>query len=542
MMKSIIKKSLWLLVLPLCIPFSMRAQSKDFDLGKNVQMFYSVLRELDSRYVDSLDVQSLVDKSLQYMLYSLDPYSEYIPADKTSDMELIRTGAYGGIGSIIKKIDSLGVMITFPYANSPAVKAGLEPGDIIIEIDGVDTKPIPADKVTDRMKGIPGTSVHFKILKAGRDTMDLDIVRERVNIPDMTYSGIYRNAGYIDLNSFVEGSGSRVREAVESMKGKVEMYILDLRGNGGGLMNEAVNVVSAFMPMGTEVLTVKGRDSSDIRKYYTTIEPVDSVTPLLVLVDPNSASSSEIVAGALQDYDRALVGGEKSYGKGLIQTISTLDFDSEIKYTIAKYYIPSGRCIQKVNYKHDAVQGSSAEEIPDSLRTAFQTRNGRTVYDGGGIEPDIEYESPYFSRVAVSMFYKDIFGEYAVEYYKKHDSIAVPSEFALTDEEYEDFVEFASGKDFDSRTLVAVKFDELAEAVEKEGLQSEYQAMIDGIREQVKTDRKKTLMLKKEEIKEILESEIIGKYYYVAGQTELSLKGDRQLNYILDHLDFDKLK
>ena len=519
----------------------MQAQSKDFDLAKNVQMFYSVLRELDSRYVDTLDIDNLVDKSLQYMLYSLDPYSEYVPADKTSDLEMIRTGAYGGIGSIIKKIDSLGVMITFPYANSPAVKAGLEPGDIIIEIDGVDTKPIPADKVTDRMKGIPGTTVHFKILKAGRDTMDLDIVRERVNIPDMTYSGIYRNAGYIDLNSFVEGSGARVREAVEGMKGKVDLFVLDLRGNGGGLMNEAVNVVSAFMPMGTEVLTVKGRDTSDIRRYYTTIEPVDSVTPLVVLVDPNSASSSEIVAGALQDYDRAVVGGEKSYGKGLIQTISTLDFDSEIKYTIAKYYIPSGRCIQAVNYKHDPVAGSSAETIPDSLRTAFRTRNGRVVYDGGGIESDITYESPYFSRVAVSMFYKDVFGEYAIEYYKKHKTIAPPAEFSLTDEEYADFVEFAVQKDFDCRTLVAVKFDELAESVEKEGLEGEYQEMIDSIRSKVEPDKKKTLMLKKQELKEILESEIIGKYYYVSGQTELSLRGDRQLNYVLDHLDFDIL-
>ena len=531
------KRFLILLAFFVSSSLAVSAQSPAFRIASAMDVYYAALRELDAAYVDTVDAEKLVKRGLQAMLNSLDPYTEYIEEANSEDIELMTTGAYGGIGAVIKKKDSCGVMISEPYIGSPAVKYGLEPGDIILAIDGEDVIPLSPTECSNRMKGVPGTDVRFTVIKGkSGDTLDIVVTRERVHISDVVYSGILRDSiGYIKISGFTQGGAKDVRAAYEKLAadGRMKRLVLDLRGNGGGLMDEAIGIVSLFVPYGSEVVSSKGRIEGMNKVYRTSEAPLDTLIPMMVMVNSGSASSSEIVAGALQDLDRALIAGKRTYGKGLVQTIREVGYNDRIKLTTAKYYTPSGRCVQAIDYSNRNEDGSVGA-IPDSLKKAFYTRSGRTVYDGGGITPDLDVDDALYSRVSASLVMNDIIGEYAIEYYRLHDSIASPSEFHLSDEEYEDFVRFAEKKDFDFRTGSAVQLEQLLKTARNEGLYDIYRTQLDALSDIVSADKRSVLELKKDEISQILEEEIVIRYYYRPGGTESFLRNDNQLVKALD--------
>lgn len=445
------------------------AQSAEFKAGKALESQYDILRELSAGFVDTVDIEKLTNIGIKAMLGSLDPYTEFIPDENEEDFEMMRTGTYGGIGAVIRKIDSLGVLITQPYLGSPAVKYGLEPGDIILKINDEDVTPLPVDKCSEKMKGQPGTEVKF-LVKKGRtaEVEEITVTRERVHIPDVSYSGIIRDSiGYIRHDAFTSGGSSDFRKAFVELKQKgVKHLVFDLRSNGGGIVDEAVNILSIFLPKGTMVVYAKGRTPEANFTYKTEQEPIDTLMPITVLVNSGSASASEIIAGAFQDLDRATIAGTRTYGKGLVQGFRPLSYNGKLKLTTAKYYTPSGRCVQALDYSNRNSDGSVGV-VPDSLKKAFKTLKGRTVYDGGGITPDTLIASEQYSRPAYSLVANDIFGEYAIEYYKKHKEIASPSEFALTEEEYEEFVKYAAQKEFDSRSAAAAQLDQMLKAAKR---------------------------------------------------------------------------
>ena len=517
----------------LLLPVSITAQSADFNMARSLEIQNNILKELVNGFVDSVSVEKLVNTGINAMLGSLDPYTEYIPEEDEQNIELLTTATYGGIGAIIKKLDTTGVIISQPYIGSPAVKYGLEPGDVILESDGEDVMPLNAGECSSRMKGEPGTSVSFLVRK-GRSgkTQQLEVVRERIHIPDVSYSGILKDTiGYIKIDGFTVNGSEDVRKAVVSLKEKgAERLILDLRGNGGGLLDEAVDIVSLFVPKGTLVVTQKGRANvgADM-EYRTKKEPVDTLIPLMVLVNSGSASSSEIVTGAIQDLDRGYVAGSRTYGKGLVQAIRPVGYNGTMKMTIAKYYTPSGRCVQAIDYSHRNSDGSVGY-VPDSLKKAFRTRLGRTVYDGGGITPDSVIASDQYSRIAISLVMNDIINDYAIKFYSEHDSIPPVMDFSLTDEQYGDFVKYAVSREFDSRSGAQVLMEDLLKSARQEELDEYIKAEAEALKAKLSISKEQMLLLKKEEIRPLVEEEIANKYYFTPGRVEAIIKSDSQLH------------
>lgn len=516
----------------LLLPVSITAQSADFNMARSLEIQNNILKELVNGFVDSVSVEKLVNTGINAMLGSLDPYTEYIPEEDEKNIELLTTATYGGIGAMIKKLDTTGVIISQPYLGSPAVKYGLEPGDVILEIDGEDVMPLNAEECSSRMKGEPGTSVRFLVRK-GRSgkTAEIEVVRERIHIPDVSYSGILKDTiGYIKIDGFTVNGSEDVRKAVVSLKEKgARRLILDLRGNGGGLLDEAVDIVSLFVPKGTLVVTQKGRANvgADM-EYRTKKEPVDTLIPLMVLVNSGSASSSEIVTGAIQDLDRGYVAGTRTYGKGLVQAIRPVGYNGTMKMTIAKYYTPSGRCVQAIDYSHRNSDGSVGY-VPDSLKKAFRTRLGRTVYDGGGITPDSVIASDQYSRIAISLVMNDIINDYAIKFYSEHDSIPPVMDFSLTDEQYGDFVKYAVSREFDSRSGAQVLMEDLLKSARQEELDEYIKAEAEALKAKLSISKKQMLLLKKEEIRSLVEEEIANKYYFTPGRVEAIIKSDSQL-------------
>lgn len=517
----------------LLLPVSITAQSADFNMARSLEIQNNILKELVNGFVDSVSVEKLVNTGINAMLGSLDPYTEYIPEEDEKNIELLTTATYGGIGAIIKKLDTTGVIISQPYLGSPAVKYGLEPGDVILEIDGEDVMPLNAEECSSRMKGEPGTSVRFLVRK-GRSgkTAEIEVVRERIHIPDVSYSGILKDTiGYIKIDGFTVNGSEDVRKAVVSLKEKgARRLILDLRGNGGGLLDEAVDIVSLFVPKGTLVVTQKGRANvgADM-EYRTKKEPVDTLIPLMVLVNSGSASSSEIVTGAIQDLDRGYVAGTRTYGKGLVQAIRPVGYNGTMKMTIAKYYTPSGRCVQAIDYSHRNSDGSVGY-VPDSLKKAFRTRLGRTVYDGGGITPDSVIASDQYSRIAISLVMNDIINDYAIKFYSEHDSIPPVMDFSLTDEQYGDFVKYAVSREFDSRSGAQVLMEDLLKSARQEELDEYIKAEAEALKAKLSISKEQMLLLKKEEIRPLVEEEIANKYYFTPGRVEAIIKSDSQLH------------
>ena len=525
-----------LAVVALVSQTSLMAQSSHFKAGKALEVQYNILRELSTGFVDTVDIEKLTNTGIEAMLNSLDPYTEYIPEENEEDLEMLRSASYGGIGSMIRKIDSLGVLISQPYLGSPAVKYGLEPGDFILKIDDVDVKPLTADECSRRMKGQPGTQVKF-LVKKGRtgEVKEITVTRERIHIPDVSFSGILRDSiGYIRYEAFTSGGSNDFRKAFTDLKEKgAKHLVIDLRGNGGGIVDEAVKILSFFLPKGTTVVTAKGRTPESAFEMKTQTEPLDTLIPITVLVNSSSASASEIVAGAIQDLDRGMIAGTRTYGKGLVQGFKPVGYNGSLKFTTAKYYTPSGRCVQAIDYSHRNEDGSVGF-VPDSLKKAFKTLKGRTVYDGGGITPDTVVKAQNYSRPAFSLVANDIFGEYAIEYYKKHKTIASPAEFTLTDAEYEEFVKFAAAKDFDSRSSALAQLDQMLKSAKAEDLYEPYKAEFDALEKKLTISKEEMLRVKKAEFKPLLEEEIVYKYYFTPGRIESIVRNDEQLHKVLD--------
>ncbi|MBQ7222309.1 MAG: S41 family peptidase [Bacteroidales bacterium] len=515
---------------------SMNAQSANFQIGKGLDIQNSILSQLSAYYVDTINFEKLLSTGVNAMLESLDPYTVYYPEENEEDIEMMTTGKYGGIGAMVKKRVGGGVIISQPYPNTPAVKAGLAPGDTIFCIDGKYVYDEDSEASSNRMKGIPGTDVVFKIVKGGsKDTTEVVVTREKIYRSSLQYYGMLRDSiGYIYMTGFTEHLSDEVREAVQNLKKQgAKRLVLDLRGNGGGLLSEAIDIVSLFVPKGTLVVSQKGKNPSVNREEYTRKSPMDTEIPLLIMVDSGSASASEIVAGAIQDLDRGMIGGKRTFGKGLVQSIHPTSFNGSVKLTTAKYYTPSGRCVQAIDYSHRNEDGSVGA-IPDSLTHEFRTKNGRIVKDGGGITPDYEQAAPSLGRTAVSLIYNDILGNYALKYRIEHPAIASPADFKLTDAEYEDFIAYAKNQEFDYRSGVQAELNALVSVAKYDGVYDECKELIDALIARADVSKEKILQDRKEEIRPLLEEEIVARYYYDAGAAVVGLKYDEQLYKVLD--------
>ena len=512
------------------------AQSKSFSLGKWIELHNAILKELNRSYVDSLEVGRIEREGVDAMLEALDPYTVYVPEEEQEDFRMMLSNTYGGIGAVIYKPDVNGnVMINEPYADSPAAKAGLRCGDEIETIDGESTHGLTSQQSSDKMRGKPGTQVVFRVKKlrggptwqAG-DVIEVPVTRERIALPSVEYVDMINDQdGYILMTKFTDGVGQGIRDAYFALKKKgMKRLVLDLRSNGGGLMNEAVNIVSLFVPKGSVVVTSKGRAAGSVQTYKTTTDPVDLDIPIVVLVDSGSASASEIVSGALQDLDRATVIGTRTYGKGLVQSIRPLPYDGQLKVTTAKYYTPSGRCVQAIDYSHRNEDGSVGH-IPDSLTHEFKTLHGRTVRDGGGITPDFEVKGHKYSRLTYSLVLNGITDQYAMKYVREHEAFPSVDDFHF--DAYDDFIAFAKDKEFDYRSSARALFDEMKKTLAEDGLTEAMSEELAAMEKSLDMDKETFLRLKKEEIVPFIEEEIAVRYWFQEAGIKVRLRYDDQL-------------
>lgn len=514
-------------------------QSHLFNSGKYLEIQSLILRTLEDQYVDTIRADELLKTGIEAMLATLDPYTVMIGEENEENLEIMTTGSYGGVGALIQKMPSQGILIAEPYENSAAVKFGLEPGDTIIAIDGNSILALDATECSNRMRGRPGSVVKLEVIKGrGGDTVTIDLVRERIHVNDVGYYGMTDDStGYINIGGFTMDGSKDVKKALLDLKERgASRMVLDLRNNGGGLMSEAIGIVSLFVPSGTMVVYAKGKNAGSYQEFRTKTKPVDTVMPLLVMVNSGSASSSEIVAGALQDMDRAAIAGVKTYGKGLVQSIRAVGYNTNLKLTTAKYYIPSGRCVQAIDYSNRNEDGSVGM-IPDSLKRQFKTKGGRTVYDGGGIDPDIIIEPLHYSRPIIALIYNNIVNDYAINYYKNHRNIKSVGDIVISDEQYDDFVKFAASRDFDNRTESQIKMESVVKLAEAEQLIEN----IDGIKElmdslmsRISLSKEEFLIANKDLIKPLIENEIAIKYFFRRSGLEISLRDDMQIKKALN--------
>ncbi|MBR1569537.1 MAG: S41 family peptidase [Bacteroidales bacterium] len=517
------------------------AQSKNFTLGQWVEMHNAILKELGRSYVDSLEVGRIERAGVDAMLEALDPYTVYVPEEEQEDFQMMINSTYGGIGAIIYKPDVNGnVIINEPYEGSPAAKAGLRCGDEIEAIDGKSTHGLTSTESSETMRGKPGTTVVFRVkkLRGGEtwkagEVIEVPVVRERIVLPSVEYAGMVNEKdGYILMSKFTEGVSQSIRDSYNKLKANsMERLVLDLRGNGGGLLSEAVNIVGLFVPKGSLVVTSKGRAAGSESTYKTTTEPIDTEIPLVILVDSASASASEIVSGALQDYDRATIIGTRTYGKGLVQSIRPLPYDGQLKVTTAKYYTPSGRCVQAIDYSHRNEDGSVGH-IPDSLTHEFTTAHGRKVRDGGGVTPDFEVKAHRYSRLTYSLVMSGIVEQYAIKFVREHASIPAPADFHFT--EYDDFIAFASDKNFDYRSSAKAYLDEVKKTLEEDGLKDTMTEEIAALEKKLDMDKETFLRLKKDEIVPFIEEEIVVRYYFQEAGIGVRVRYDDQLHKALE--------
>ena len=516
------------------------AQSKSFSLGKWVELHNAILKELNRSYVDSLEVGRIEREGVDAMLEALDPYTVYVPEEEQEDFQMMLSNTYGGIGAVIYKPDVNGnVQINEPYAGSPAAKAGLVCGDEIEAINGETTHGLTSQQSSDKMRGKPGTQVVFRVKKlrdgatwkAG-ETIDVTVTRERIALPSVEYVGMLNDSdGYILMTKFTEGVGQAVRDGYHTLKAQgMKRLVLDLRSNGGGVMGEAVNIVSLFVPKGSVVVTSKGKAKGSVQEYETTTDPVDLDIPVVVLVDSGSASASEIVSGALQDLDRATVIGTRTYGKGLVQSIRPLPYDGQLKVTTAKYYTPSGRCVQAIDYSHRNEDGSVGH-IPDSLTHEFKTLHGRTVRDGGGITPDFEVKGHKYSRLTYSIVLNGIVDQYAMKYVREHEALPSVEDFRF--DAYDDFIAFAKDKEFDYRSSARALFDEMKKTLAEDGLSETMSGELAALEKSLDMDKETFLRLKKDEIIPFIEEEIAVRYWFQQAGIKVRLRYDDQLKEAL---------
>ncbi len=523
--------SVMLLVVPLALAQSNETSTRDTRIARNLDIFNSLFKELNTFYVDSLDIDKSMETAINAMLDDVDPYTEYIPASARADFMVISTGEYGGIGSYIYERDG-NVYISEPYQDSPAAKAGLKPGDRIIMIDGDSVKGWASDKVSEHLKGQASTQLKLVIArKYDPDSIKtFTITREKIKVDPVSYYGVTNgNIGYIALETYNEHSAANVKKALLELKKNPEVknIVLDLRGNGGGLLESAIQIVGLFVPKGTQVLQTRGKTKQQERTYKTTEEPVDTKIPLAVLIDGGSASAAEITAGALQDLDRAVVIGSRSFGKGLVQATRQLPFDALFKVTVSKYYIPSGRLIQEIDYSKRDTDGSP-KQVVDSTAQQFHTAHGRLVTGGGGITPDIKIEPAQASRLVYNIVRDGWAFDYAVKYASEHPTIPKPEDFTITDEIFNDFKSFVDPEKFQYDKVCETSFASLKKTAETEGyLNDETKAEFDRLEKLLKHDLDKDLDLNRSQLEKLLSKEIIKGYYYQRGQMIYALKQDK---------------
>lgn len=509
-----------------------------FEISKNLEIFTSLYKQLNIYYVDDTEPGELMKTGVDAMLNSLDPYTTYYPESKIEDYRFMTTGEYGGIGALIQSVDG-DITISEPYEGFPAEKAGLRAGDIILTIDGRPIKGKAQDEVSELLKGQSGTEVELKVQRPGKEEpLTFTLNREEVKIPDVPYSGMLNeDVGYIKLTSFTQTASRDVKKAFRELEDEgMKKLVFDLRGNGGGLLREAVNIVNIFVPKGQVIVNTKGKIDEWNRTHETLSDPIAPDMPLTILVDGGSASASEIVSGALQDLDRAVVIGEETFGKGLVQQTKDLSYNAKLKLTVAKYHIPSGRCIQKLDYAHRGIDGR-VEEVPDSLIQKFETVGGRTVYDGRGIRPDVWVENQELSNILNALIVEQIVFDYATLFHQDREKIGEPTAFALSDEQYADFVKFALDRNFDYNTRTEEMYKQLKETAEKEkymaGAEEEFEQLFNEIKPRKVDDLKKF----RSQIQEYLENEIVSRYYYQTGRVKHNLEKDPFVDKAIDTFD-----
>ena len=475
------------------------AQSKEFKLGQWTEIHNGIIKELSRSYVDSLPVDKMMREGVNAMLEQLDPYTVYIPEEENEDLQMMLSKTYGGIGAIIHKKKEGNVIINEPYYGSPAQKYGLQCGDEILEIDGVPTIGLETKESSDRMKGKPGTTVVFKVKKVRTgDTLDVSIIRERIHFPDIEYAGMLNDTtGYILQSGFTEGVAQQVKEKVLALKSQgMKRLVLDLRGNGGGLMSEAINIISLFVPKGSLAVSSKGK--GQMKEFHTQTEPSDTNTPITILIDGGSASASEIVSGGLQDLGRATIKGKTSFGKGLVQSIRPLPYNGQMKVTTAKYYTPSGRCVQ-----------------------------------GVGVKPDVEIDIPSYSRLVYSLVLSGVIDQYVLQFAREHESIPAVEDFHFSDADFEDFVAFAKTQEFDYRSSAKATFDKMKDELEEDGLAQVMSEELTALEKALEMDKERFIRLKKDEIIPFIEEEIATRYWWQEAGVKVRLRYDQQLKAAL---------
>lgn len=529
---------------------AQKTKNHNFEVAKNLDIFNSIYKNLDLMYVDTLQPGEVIGNGISAMLRSLDPYTEYYPEEKQNELKMMFTGKYAGIGALIRYHQKLKrVVIDEPYEGMPAAEAGLRKGDVILAIDDSVMTDKTVNYVSSRLRGDAGTSFMLKIERPSTGkTMTVKITRRNIKMPDIPYYGMRDNGvGYINLSGFTEGSAKEMRRAFVDLKKRgATGLVLDLRDNHGGSLQEAIDIVNMWVPKGMTLVETRGKLKQANREYSTRLEPVDTLMPIVVLVNNETASSAEITCGSLQDLDRGVVLGTRTYGKGLVQVSVDLPYNTNLKMTTSKYYIPSGRCIQAINYKHTG--GGYTERIPDSLTHVFHTRMGREVRDGGGINPDVEVKPDTLPNIAIYLDRIDtteVMFDYITDYIASHPTIAPAAGFRLTDAEFDDFKQRVVSRGFTYDPVSGKKFDELVKMAQFEGYYDDAKEEFEALKAKLKHDVARDVELHKDVIRQMIEQDIVSAYYFQAGSVEIGLASDKLLleaeRILADKAEYDKI-
>lgn len=520
--------------------YSFKGDKRNFEIIKNLDIFYSVFKELNAYYVDETDPKKLVRKAIDEMLASLDPYTNYIPEEEMDDFRFMTTGEYGGVGSIISLSDTCYVMFREIYEGKPADRAGLRNGDYIVEINGKDAKNMKVNDVSDNLRGEAGTEAKVKVWRMGeKKLIEKSIKREKVQINPVSFYGMLdAQTGYIDFNNFTQDCSKEIVKALNELKKQgAKKLILDLRDNPGGLLDEAIKIVNLFVPKGSEVLSTRGKISMYDKTYKAPSAPIDTEIPIAVLISRRSASAAEIVAGALQDLDRAVIIGQRSFGKGLVQSTREIEYNGGLKLTTAKYYIPSGRCIQAIDYSHRDKDGAVGF-VADSLISEFKTKGGRKVFDGGGVSPDIHVTLPEISNIIYALVANDLIFRYAVRYRMQHTSIAAPENFKLSDSDYADFCNFVSSQPkFTYKSESNEELKKLISAAKRDKYYDDNKGLFDQMQTSLAPNLQKDLASARTDVQILLENEILTSYYYQRGAAKHAVQNDPEIKKALETIE-----
>ena len=548
------KRILLLLVFSLSLFTSYAQVEHNFSVAKNLETFNSIYRQLDIFYVDSLEADKIIRVGIDALTNELDIYTKFYPEEDMGELKMMTTGKYGGIGSIIRMRKDSTVIIQEPYPDMPAAEAGLQVGDVLLQIDDKDLKGMNTTEVSELLRGEPGTTFMLKVQRPGeKKTRDFKITRRNIKVPAIPYHGLMGNAGYIFLREFTEGCTKDMRKAIISLKEKgAKNIIIDLRNNGGGLLNEAVDMVNLFVPKNTKIVETKGKMVAANFSYSTKNDPLDLDIPLAVLVDANTASAAEIVSGALQDLDRAVVIGSDTYGKGLVQSSFELPYNSSIKLTTAKYYLPSGRCIQKIDYKklREAAEiyratGKRVDTKADSIKQIFHTAGGREVTEGNGIKPDIEVQHDTLSNIVYYLSNDDVLTDWGTKYCQNHPTIPAVKDFAITDADYAEFKKMVKDSDFKYDRVSEKRLADLKKSAEYEGYYEDAKAEFEALEKKLAHNLDREMDRKEKDIRDVMANEIVRRFYYQAGAIEQLLKDDddtkRAIEVLNDPTEYNKI-